>query len=88
MTEAGNNCLLKIYLWFENNVSKLTKLKKKVKCRFEHVQFTKDAQHKECSNKEMISSIGIKFVLFCFINTTNAFYLICYSPQMKIMIPF
>lgn len=27
MTEAGN-CLLKIYLWFENNVSKLTKLKK------------------------------------------------------------
>lgn len=28
MTEAGNNCLFKIYLWFENNVSKLTKLKK------------------------------------------------------------
>lgn len=52
MTEAGN-CMLKIYLWFENNVSKLTKLKK-VKCRFEHVQFTKGAQHKECSTQRML----------------------------------
>lgn len=80
MTEAGN-FLLKIYLWFENNVSKLTKLKKKLNVGLLNLQ----RMLKQRNDLQYLNTVC--FVLFykyykCFLPDLFAL------PQMKIMIPF